>query len=62
MLWLNDLTASGEHWAVEAMDLNTASCMEINSGDSMQSASVIKLLSWEPSMNGLFTRQNAAKS
>ena len=43
MLWLNDLTASGEHWAVEAMDLNTVSCMEINSGDSMQSASVIKL-------------------
>ena len=42
-LWLDELTKAGEHWAVEVMDLNSGSTMELQAEDSMQSASVIKL-------------------
>ena len=42
-LWLDELTEAGEHWAVEVMDLNSGSTMELQAEDSMQSASVIKI-------------------
>ena len=42
-LWLNELAAAGEHWAVEVMDLNSGSTMKLQAEDSMQSASVIKI-------------------